>query len=123
MAVKHPTDFQVQWEENFNAKNIKGILDLYGPESIVVPEPGTHVQGLAGIEAAIQGFLDMQPASVSIAESAVVINGDIAVSYSPWTGTFTGPDGEFPLEGLATVVFRDTGDGWVPVIDDFWTKG
>jgi ketosteroid isomerase-like protein len=123
MLIKHPSDFQVRWEENFNGKNLPGILEMYGPESIVVPEPGTHVQGLEGIEAAIQSFLDLQPASVSIADSAVVINGDLAISYSPWTGTFTGPEGEFPLEGVATVVFRDTGEGWLPIIDDFFSKG
>jgi uncharacterized protein (TIGR02246 family) len=123
MAVKHPVDFQVQWEENFNAKNLQGLLDLYGPESIVVPEPGTHVQGLEGIGAAIQAFLSAQPASVSIGESAVVINGDLAISYSPWTATITGPEGEIPLVGVATVVFKDTGEGWLPIIDDFYSKG
>ncbi len=71
----------------------------------------------------IEGFMSMQPASVSIGDSAVVINGDLAVSYSPWTATVTGPEGELAMEGVATVVFKDTGDGWLPIVDDFYSKG
>ncbi|HEX3828866.1 MAG TPA: DUF4440 domain-containing protein [Sporichthyaceae bacterium] len=123
MAVKHPVDFQISWEENFNSRNPQGILALYGPESIVIPEPGTHVQGLERIMQVIEGFMSMQPAGVSIGDSAVVINGDIAVSYSPWTATVTGPEGEIAMEGVATVVFKDTGDGWLPIVDDFYSKG
>jgi ketosteroid isomerase-like protein len=100
-----------------------GLLALYTENSIVVPEPGTHVRGLAGIEAAINQFLNAQPASVSIAPSAVVINGDTSISYSPWTASVTGPDGEIPLEGIATVVMQRTADGWETVIDDFFSKG
>jgi uncharacterized protein (TIGR02246 family) len=123
MALKDPADFQVAWESNFNAKNMAGLLDLYTEDSVVLPEPGTRVQGMAGIEAAIGQFMAAQPASVSIAESAVVINGDISISYSPWTATITGPDGEIPLEGVATVVMQRTDDGWVTLIDDFFSKG
>ena len=122
MAFDSPAEFDRLWEKNFNSGNADGVISLYAPDAVVVPEPGVRVQGLEGIRAVIDQFLAAAPASVSFLGTSIIENGDTAVLYSPWTASITGPEGEIRMEGNR---HRGPGQGCrrlAAVIDDFYSK-
>ena len=122
MAFHSPAEFDVLWEKSFNSGDADGVLCLYSADAVIVPEPGVRVQGHEGIRAVVDQFLAAAPASVSFLGSSIIENGETAVLFTPWTASITGPEGPIPMEGNATVVLHKGADGWLAVIDDFYSK-
>jgi uncharacterized protein (TIGR02246 family) len=103
----------------FHAGDIAGILKTYEPGAVVVGEPGAPVSGKSALEVMFAGFI-AAGARFTFLGHEVVQAGDLAVHFTPWRMTGTGPGGE-PIagRGLSVAVLRRQLDGkWLMVIDD-----
>jgi ketosteroid isomerase-like protein len=103
----------------FHEGDIIGILKTYEPGAVVVAEPGAPVTGKSALEAMFAGFI-AAGARFTFLGHEVVQAGDLAVHFTPWRMTGTGPDGK-PITGggLSVAVLRRQPDGkWLMVIDD-----
>jgi ketosteroid isomerase-like protein len=103
----------------FHAGDIAGILKTYEPGAVVVVEPGAPVSGKAALEVMFAGFI-AAGARFTFLGHEVVQAGDLAVHFTPWRMTGTGPGGK-PIagRGLSVAVLRRQLDGkWLMVIDD-----
>ena len=108
-----------QMVDAFHEGDIAGILKTYEPGAVVMAEPGAPVTGQAGLEAMFAGFIAAR-ARFTFLGHEVIQAGDVAVHFTPWRMTGTGPDGS-PISGggLSVAVLRRQPDGqWLMVIDD-----
>jgi ketosteroid isomerase-like protein len=108
-----------QMVDAFHEGDIAGILKTYEPGAVVMAEPGTPVTGKAALEAMFAGFIAAR-ARFTFLGHEVIQAGDVAVHFTPWRMTGTGPDGS-PISGggLSVAVLRRQPDGkWLMVIDD-----
>ena len=120
MAARNPRDVHTLTAAGVNAGDLDAILELYEAEAKMVPEAGKDpVMGPAAIRELFQGFLALNP-TITVDTAGVIESGDLALLYSKWHLTGTGPDGE-PVEvsGNGIEVVRRQSDGsWRYVIDD-----
>lgn len=103
----------------FHKGDIVGILKTYEPAAVVVAEPGVPVSGKSALEAMFAEFI-AAGARFTFLGHEVIQAGDLAVHFTPWRMTGTGPDGK-PISGggLSVAVLRRQPDGkWLMVIDD-----
>jgi ketosteroid isomerase-like protein len=108
-----------QMVDAFHEGDIAGIMKTYEPGAVVMAEPGAPVTGKAGLEAMFAGFIAAR-ARFTFLGHEVIQAGDLAVHFTPWRMTGTGPDGS-PIAGggLSVAVLRRQPDGkWLMVIDD-----
>jgi uncharacterized protein (TIGR02246 family) len=108
-----------QMVDAFHDGDIVGILKTYEPGAVVVAEPGAPVAGKSALEAMFAGFIAAR-ARFTFLGHEVVQAGDLAVHFTSWRMTGTGPDGK-PITGggLSVAVLRRQPDGkWLMVIDD-----
>lgn len=108
-----------QMVDAFHKGDIVGILKTYEPGAVVMAEPGSPVSGKSALEAMFAGFIAAE-ARFTFLGHEVVQAGDLAVHFTPWRMTGTGPDGQ-PITGggLSVAVLRRQPDGkWLMVIDD-----
>jgi ketosteroid isomerase-like protein len=108
-----------QMVDAFHEGDIVGILKTYEPGAVVMAEPGAPVTGKAALEAMFAGFIAAH-ARFTFLGHEVIQAGDVAVHFTPWRMTGTGPDGS-PISGggLSVAVLRRQADGkWLMVIDD-----
>ena len=108
-----------QMVSSFHDGDIAGILRTYEPGAVVVGQPGAPVSGRAALETMFAGFV-AAGARFTFSGHEVIQAGDLAVHFTPWRMTGTGPDGH-PIsgEGLSVAVLRRQADGkWLMVIDD-----
>ena len=119
MAERGPTDVHTLFEKAFNAGDLQGMMALYEPDAILIPQPGAEpVQGLQAIRSALEGFL-MLKGKMELQTKHVVRHGDIALLRGAWRLRGTGPDGK-PVEmahGSAEVVRRQPDGRWLYIID------
>ena len=106
--------------ERFNAQDADGIIELYEPNAVILP-PGAPevVSGQAGIRAVLDGILALK-GKMDNAIVRVIEREDIAILYSRWTVSGTGPDGNVVTVGGITsdVVRRQTDGRWLFAIDN-----
>jgi ketosteroid isomerase-like protein len=103
----------------FHEGDIAGILRTYEPGAVVMAEPGAPVSGRSALEAMFAGFVSAA-ARFTFLGHEVIQAGDLAVHFTPWRMTGTGPGGS-PITGggLSVAVLRRQPDGkWLMVIDD-----
>ena len=103
----------------FHDGDIARILETYEPGAVVVGEPGVPVSGKRALEAMFAGFIDLG-ARFTFRGHEVIQAGDLAIHFTPWRMTGTGPAGS-PITGggLSVAVLRRQPDGrWLMVIDD-----
>ena len=108
-----------QMVDAFHEGDIAGVLKTYEPGAVVMAEPGAPVAGKAALEAMFAGFIAAQ-ARFTFLGHEVIQAGDVAVHFTPWRMTGTGPDGSrISGGGLSVAVLRRQADGkWLMVIDD-----
>jgi uncharacterized protein (TIGR02246 family) len=119
MPIHDPSESHRVWSDAFNRGDLEGMLALYEPDAIMVPEPGEQVTGTEALRAALEGFLAVK-GTVSIETHSVVVVNDIALTRGNWTLQGTGADGK-PLEmgGENAEVLRRQPDGtWLVIIDN-----
>jgi ketosteroid isomerase-like protein len=102
-----------------NAGNVERALQCYGPDAVVVVQPGSVFTGLDGARAALEAFVALR--STFVVTARKFIEGpDVALHYCEWTLTGTGQAGQpLMLTGRSTDVFRlQPGGGWLLVLDN-----
>ena len=89
------------------------------PSACLVPQPGQVLQGAAAIREGIASFIALKPTMTG--ESRTVVQADdLAIVYTKWTLSGTGPDGgAVNMSGQSTDVMRRQPDKtWLCVIDN-----
>ena len=119
MPAHTPEEVHQLFAEGFQAGDLEGLIALYEPEAILVPQPGQVVTGISAIRDALSAFLAMKGA-FHLEMGSVFRAGDIALLSSRWTLTPQGASGEIAGMGGTTVdVVRRQSDGtWLVVIDN-----
>ncbi len=119
-----PTQLEVlqavqKMTDAFHQKDIKGVMNSYEPDALVVFDPQNPIQD-AGLlkEKFIQSF-GISP-RFEYSGHEVFVNGNIGIHLAPWTMTATAPDGTaIQQTGLSIAVLRRQEDGkWLMVFDD-----
>jgi uncharacterized protein (TIGR02246 family) len=119
MPAKTPEEAHHLWAQTFNAGDLDGLVALYETDAVFMPQPGQTVSGHAAIRETLQGFLALKP-TFNLQFQQALESGDLALLFSRWTLTGTGPDGnELSLSGQTSDVVRRQADGsWLFVIDN-----
>ena len=106
--------------ERFNSQDADGVIELYEPNAVILP-PGAPevVSGHVAIRAVLNGILALK-GKMENTIVRVIERHDIAILYSRWTVSGTGPDGiPVTLGGVTSDVVRRQGDGrWLFAIDN-----
>ena len=106
--------------ERFNSQDADGIIELYEPNAVILP-PGAPevVSGHEAIRAVLDGILALK-GKMENTIVRVIERQDIAILYSRWTVSGTGPDGApVTLGGTTSDVVRRQSDGrWLFAIDN-----
>lgn len=109
--------------ERLNQRDVEGALELYEPEAIFVPEPGTTVSGKERIREALERFAALKPTLTGEIQG-VREGGDVALVLNRWQLKGEGPEGSVEMSGTSADVLRRHGDGsWRVLIDDPWGAG
>lgn len=111
-AVQHMT-------EAFHQKDIKGVMDSYESNALVVFDPQNPIQDDELLKERFVQSFGISP-RFEYSGHEVFVNGDIGVHLAPWTMTATAPDGTSVKQtGLSIAVLRKQEDGrWLMVFDD-----
>ena len=97
------------------AGDAEGLVSLFEPDALMIPQPGTQARGAAQLREACAGLCALG-ARFSVRTDAVHVCGDLALMTNTWTAT-TPAGGSFG--GRTTEVVRRQPDGrWLAVIDD-----
>jgi uncharacterized protein (TIGR02246 family) len=99
-------------------RDLDGLVALYEPSAVLVPEPGSEVSGHQDIRGALQGLLAMRP-ELEVVTVEVHRAGDVALITNEWKLKGTGPDGAAVAQsGRSSVVLRQQPDAsWRLLID------
>jgi uncharacterized protein (TIGR02246 family) len=123
MTIMSPAQADPVWMERFNAGDIDGLVELYEPDALLVPEPGA--KPLSGTDA-VRDFaanFPLRDPRVDLRTRVIHERDTDALVYSDWTMTGTGADGPTRMEGQATVLLRKQPDGrWLLAVDDPFTQ-
>jgi len=106
--------------ERFNAQDADGIIELYEPNAVILPPDAPEVvAGHTAIRAVLDGFLALN-GKMDNTIVRVIERQDIAILYSRWTVSGTGPDGTpVTVGGTTSDVVRRQSDGrWLFAIDN-----
>jgi ketosteroid isomerase-like protein len=119
MPANTPQDVHRLFAELFAAADLDGLISMYEPDAVLMPEPGKTVSGPVAIRESLQHFLGMN-GKFEIELKRVIEAGDIALLYSTWTLNGKGDDGsDIELSGKTSDVVRLQPDGtWMFVIDN-----
>ena len=103
----------------FEQGDIDAVMQTYEPNQSIAFEPGEPVSDSALSREMFQQFRALNP-DFSYSGHEVIVEGDIAVHFAPWTMTGTAPDGQAVTgEGLSVAVLRRQPDGsWKMIIDN-----
>ena len=119
MPATTPAQVDELFAEAFNAADVDGLVDLYEADAPLVAHTGDLIADPVSRRAYVEGFFAMNP-KIDLRTERIIEHGDLALVYSPWTVTGTGPDGS-PVEmaGDSVVVLRRQPDGsWRFAIDN-----
>lgn len=121
MTATVPAQIHREFEQAFNAGDLSGLVDLYEPDAVLIPQPGTIARGKDQIGPALQQFLDLG-GSITLETKEVIEVGDLAFLVNRWTLIGTNPDGSgIEMGALTAEVARRQPDGtWLYVIDNAW---
>jgi uncharacterized protein (TIGR02246 family) len=119
MPASTPEEIHNLWTKAFNAGDLDNLVNLYETKALLMPQPGQTVSGHAAIREALEGLLALKP-KFNLQFQKALESGDLALLFSRWTLTGTGPDGtELSLSGQTSDVVRRQADGsWLFVIDN-----
>lgn len=89
--------------------DLDGITSMFHPDcQIFFPPDQPPSQGIAGVRAAFEGFLELRPQIKSEVFSEVIV-GDIAMLQANWS--VIAPDGTVMAEGQSTEVAKKLENG------------
>jgi len=119
MPANSPQEVAKLIARGLGSGDLDGIIALYEPSACLVPEPGQVLHGAAAIREGIAGFLALKP-TMHVESETVVQADDVAIVYTKWSLSGTGPDGgAVDMNGQATDVMLRQPDGtWLCVIDN-----
>lgn len=119
MVPRSPQEAHTLWADRLTAGDLDGLVRLYEPDAVLVPQPGTTVTGHAAIREALSGLLALKPDFHLDFQSALEAGG-LALLYSRWTLNGTAADGSaLTLTSQTSDVVRRQEDGsWLFVIDN-----
>jgi uncharacterized protein (TIGR02246 family) len=119
MGASEPADVDRLFMEAWNCNDLDGMVALFEPEGILIPQAGERVTGRDAIRQVFAGFVAAFP-KIDLTTRGVVEQGGLALVYSDFVLRGTGEGGEpTTLEGHPTVVLRrQTCGTWLFVIDD-----
>ena len=123
MTITSPAQADPIFVERFNAGDVDGLMELYEPDALFVPEPGAKpASGPEAVREFVVNF-PLQDPKIDLRTRVIYERETDALIYSDWTLTGTGPDGPAQLEGQATVLLRKQSDGtWLLAMDDPFTQ-
>lgn len=118
MSPRTPEDLAAEFVRRFTAGDLDGLIDLYEPDAVLIPQPGTVARGHDAIRAALAGFLAMN-GRFTMAPPRVIHGEGLAVLVADWTLDARSPDGSpIHLAGQTSDVVRKQSDGgWRYAID------
>ena len=122
MPAIEPEQIHRLFEQAFNAGDLEGLVALYEPDAVLVPQPGVVVEGIDGIRDSLGWLLDRN-GRITVESKLVLRVGDLAYLSNRWSLTGgTMPDGSAAdLEATTAEVARRQADGgWLYVIDNAW---
>jgi ketosteroid isomerase-like protein len=121
MPIQDPSEAARAFGEAFNSGDINGLLALYEPSAVLVPEPGKQVSGTDALRIALEGFLALK-GEMTIESRSVVVTNDFALTRQAWNLKGMGPDGaSLELGGESAEVWRRQPNGdWLLIIDNPW---
>ena len=122
MPATEPEQIHRLFEQAFNAGDLDGLVALYEPDAVLVPQPGVVVEGIDGIRDSLGWLLDRN-GRITVESKLVLRVGDLAYLSNRWSLTGgTMPDGSAAdLEATTAEVARRQADGgWLYVIDNAW---
>jgi len=98
--------------ERFNAQDADGIIELYEPNAVILPPDAPEVvTGHVAIREVLDGLLALK-GKMENTIVRVIERQDIAILYSRWTHSGTGPDGTpVSVGGTTSDVVRRQSDG------------
>jgi ketosteroid isomerase-like protein len=116
-----PKEFLSSYVEEFNAKNVGSLIDMYETDACFVIQPGQVVNGIENIRQSLQGFVDMN-GKLESKVKGVIQTSNLALVNTEWSFSGDGPDGKpVNIAGKATDVLRQQSDGtWRVLIDNPW---
>lgn len=114
-----PEELHRKWANAFACGDIEAALAYYEPGAILMAQPGQLVEGHQAIRQALEGLLVGRPC-FDFEFQRSVETGELALIYSTWRLSGTGPDGGlFEFAGQTSDVARRQPDGtWLVVIDN-----
>lgn len=103
----------------FHRADLGAVLAAYEPGAAVAFEPGKLVSGEAALRDGFQTFFAFKP-RFTYGGHEVLVSGDSALHFAPWTMTGGAPDGQAVKQnGLSVALLRRGLDGeWKLVIDN-----
>lgn len=121
MPATTPEQVHSLFRENFNAGDIEALVDLYEPDAVLVPFPGSVARGRQEVRAALEEFLGMKGTLAFETKVALTV-GDLAYLSGTWQLTGKDPDGNDLTMGATTaeVVRRQSDGTWRYVLDNAW---
>ncbi len=124
-APQTPEDVDRLFAEYMNAGDIDGLLSLYEPQGVLVPQHGAPLVGPAAIRTFFEAFGDAKMSIRMNVFKVVRAGADMAVLYNDWTATLTAPPGDrTEMQGHALEIVRRQPDGsWRFVLDDPNARG
>ncbi|KAA2254905.1 DUF4440 domain-containing protein [Solihabitans fulvus] len=113
-----PQDVPDVFADRFNTGDLAGVLEVYEPDALFAPSPGTVLRDTA-LRSAIEEFLALG-LPITVTTRHALAHEDIALLIVDWSIRGTGPGGEpVDITGTATDVARRGEDGrWRYVIDN-----
>ncbi|MCH8898462.1 MAG: nuclear transport factor 2 family protein, partial [Chloroflexi bacterium] len=97
--------------QRLNRGDLDGIMALYEPNAGLAPQPGQVLQGAAAIRQGFAGFIALKP-SMNMESETVAQADDVAIVYTKWSLSATGPDGSaVNMNRQAIDVMRRQPDG------------
>jgi len=103
----------------FHRADLDAVLAAYADGAVVAFEPGGAVSDPAALRGGFRMFFGFKP-RFTYGGHEVLVAGDLALHFAPWTMEGTGPDGQ-PLRqnGLSVALLRrGQDDQWKLVIDN-----
>ena len=107
MPATTPERIHRLFEDAFNAGDIDRLMVLYEPDSVLVPEPGSVVQGSKQVRAALEGYLALK-GRITLHTKLILTVGDLAYLSNTWSLSGTGPNGN-PSPSAPPLRWRDAG--------------
>lgn len=119
MKIYDPEGMHAAFAEAYNSRNLEGLVALYEPDAVLIPQPGEQAIGLPAIQESLSNLLKLK-GTMQITTLLCLRSGDLALLHASWRLSGTGPDGQLIDSSARTAeVARRQPDGsWLFVFDN-----